>query len=45
MEYYSVIKRNEVMPFAETRVDLEILQWSKSDRERQIRQESLTCQI
>ena len=36
MEYYSVIKRNEIMPFALTRMDLDILQWSKSDRERQI---------
>jgi len=24
MEYYSAIKRNEVSPFAETRMDLEI---------------------
>jgi len=36
MEYYSVIKRNEIMPFALRRMDLDILQWSKSDRERQI---------
>ena len=38
MEYYSAIKRSEVMPFAGTRMDLDLdsLQWSKSDRERQI---------
>lgn len=36
MEYYSAIKRSEVMPFAGTRMDLDSLQWSKSDRERQI---------
>ena len=25
MEYYSSVKKNEVMPFAETRMDLEII--------------------
>ena len=36
MEYYSVIKKNEIMPFAVTWMDLEIIILSKSERERQI---------
>ena len=36
MEYYSAIKKNEIMPFAATRMDLEIIILSKSERERQI---------
>ena len=35
MEYYLAIKKNEIVPFAATWMDLEII-WSKSDRERQI---------
>ena len=37
MEYYSAIKRNEIMPFVETWVNLElILSEVKSERQRQI---------
>ena len=36
MEYNSAIKKNEIMPFAATRMDLEIVILSKSDGERQI---------
>ena len=36
VEYYSAIKKNEIMPFTATRMDLEIIILSQSDRERQI---------
>ena len=35
MEYYSAIKKNEIMPFAATWMDIEIIILSE-DRERQI---------
>ena len=36
MEYYAVIKRNNIIPFAATWMQLEIITLSKSERERQI---------
>ena len=36
MLFRSAIKKNEIMPFATTWMDLEIIILSKSDRERQI---------
>ena len=36
MEYYSAIRKNEIMAFAATWMDLEMIILSKSDRERQI---------
>ena len=38
MEYYSTIKKNKMLPFAVTWMDLEgiMLKWSKSDKERKI---------
>ena len=36
MEYYSTIKKNEIMPFAATQKDLETITLSQSDKERQI---------
>ena len=41
MEYYSAIKKNEIMPFAAIWMNLEILILSKPDRERQISRYSL----
>ena len=34
MEYYSAIKKNEIMPFAATRMDLEIIILSKSEKNK-----------
>ena len=36
MDCYSVTKKNEIMPFAVTRMQLEMIILSKSERERQI---------
>ena len=36
MEYYIAIKKDEIMSFAATWMDLEMIILSKSDRERQI---------
>ena len=36
MEYYSAIKRNKIMPFVSTWMQLEIIKLSKLERERQI---------
>ena len=36
MEYYSAIKKNEILPFAATWMQLEIIILNKSEKERQI---------
>ena len=37
MEYYSAIKENEIMPFAATWIDIEIIIWSEiSQKERHV---------
>ena len=44
MKYYSAIKKNEIMAFATTWMDLEIITLSKSERE-DYRMISLICGI
>ena len=34
VEYYSVIKRNKLVPFAEIWIDLETVRWSEVKSER-----------
>ena len=46
MEYYSAIKKNEIMPFAATQMDLEIFMLSKvSQEKKKCRMTSLMCGI
>ena len=46
MEYYSAIKKNEVMPFAATWMELEIVILSEvSQREKEKYMTSLMCRI
>ena len=44
MEYYSAIKKNEIMPFAATWVDLEITILSQTEKDK-YRMISLICGI
>ena len=44
MEYYSVIKKSEIMPFAATWIQLEILILSQIDKDK-YHMISLTCGI
>ena len=47
MEYYSAIKKNEIMPFAATQIDLEIIILSKVSQKEKDKYHmiSLTCGI
>ena len=45
MEYYSAIKKNEIMPLAATQMDLEIIILSKSEGKRQILYDVTLCEI
>ena len=45
MEYYSAIKKNEIMPFAVTWMDLEIIILSEESQKDKYHMISLTCGI
>ena len=45
MEYYSAIKKNEIMPFAATWMDLEIIILSEGSQKDKYHMISLTCGI
>ena len=45
MEYYSAIKKNEMVPFAATWMDLEIIILSKASQKEKYHIISLTCRI
>ena len=47
MEYYSVIKKNEIMPFAATGMDLEIIILSEVSQAKKYKYHliSLICEI
>ena len=34
MEYYSILKKNEIIPFATTWMDLEIIPWSEVNQKK-----------
>ena len=45
MEYYWAIKKNEIMPFAETWIDLEIITLSEISQRNTNIMTSLKCEI
>ena len=45
MEYYSAIKKNEIMPFTATRMDLEIIISEVGQKEKDEYHISLICGI